>query len=251
MDRHGRQTPSTPPWGGQPGNSGRFLRRLLIMLALVLAGSLALLTWLPPVALDPERGATVVRTGLVLALVIVGIAGSRRRLSVVARDLAIWAGVLVFLVVGYSYRFELQHLGDRVVAELVPGHGLEQASGRSISFRRGEDRQFTIDALVDGHRIRFLLDTGASAVVLTRADAARLGFDPGALNYSQSFQTANGTTRGAPVRLGEIRIGTAIRFTDIPAYVNAGDLDESLLGMGALERLGRIEISEDRLTIGQ
>lgn len=250
MNRHGGQTPPPGPWGGQPGNSGRFLRRLLILLAVALAVLVALFTYLPPVELDAWRGTALIRTGLVLALVVVGIAASRRRLSAVAADLAIWFAILLVLVVGYSYRFELQGQGDRALAEIVPGQGLA-VGDHAVSFRRGDDRQFSINAMVDGQRIRFLVDTGASAVVLTRADAVRLGFDPDRLDYSENFETANGTTRGAPVRLDEIRIGDAIRFDHVRAYVNQGDLDQSLLGMGALERLSRIEISGDTLTIRQ
>ncbi len=249
MDRHGRQTPPGP-WGGQSGPPGRFVRRLLILLAVALLLLFGLFTYLPPVELDAWRGADLIRIGLVLSLIVVGIAASRRRLSAVATDLAIWFAILLVLVVGYSYRFELQGLGDRALAEIVPGHGLV-VGDHAVSFRRGDDRQFSINAMVDGQRVRFLVDTGASAVVLTRADAIRLGFDPAKLNYSETFATANGTTRGAPVRLGEIRIGDGIRFTNLRAYVNEGDLDQSLLGMGALERLSRIEISGDTLTIRQ
>lgn len=250
MSRYGRQPPSPGPWGGQPGKSGRFVRRLLILLAVALVLLFGLFTYLPPVQFDDWRGAALIRIALVLSLVAVGIAASQRRLAAVATDLAIWFAILLVLVVGYSYRVELQELGDRALAEIVPGHGL-QTGDHAVSFRRGEDRQFSINATVDGRQIRFLVDTGASAVVLTRADAIRLGFDPGKLDYSESFLTANGTTRGAPVRLGEIRIGVDIRFGNVRAYVNEGDLDQSLLGMGALERLSRIEITGDTLTIRQ
>lgn len=250
MNRHGRQTPSPGPWGGQPGNSGRFVRRLLILLAVALVVLFGLFTYLPQVQFGDWRGAALIRIVLVLSLVAVGIAASQRRLSAVATDLAIWFAILLVLVAGYSYRIELQGLGERALAEIVPGQGLV-VGDHAVSFRRGDDRQFSINAMVDGQRVRFLVDTGASAVVLTRADAIRLGFDPAKLDYSEYFQTANGTTRGAPVRLNEIRIGADIRFDHVRAYVNEGDLDQSLLGMGALERLSRIEISGDTLTIRQ
>lgn len=248
MDRHGRQTPPPGPWGRQKGNSARFARRLLIVLAVALTLLLALLSAVPPVGFDSWRSAALVRLVLVLALVAVGIAASQRRLTAIAGDLAIWGAILLALVIGYSYRFELQALGDRALAEIVPGRGLETAD-HAVVFRRGEDGQFAIDATVDGARVRFLVDTGASDVILTRADAIRLGVDPDKLDYSERFETANGTTRGAPIRLRKIGVGTRIRFDNVRAYVNDGDLDQSLLGMGALARLSRIEISGDSLTI--
>jgi aspartyl protease family protein len=119
-------------------------------------------------------------------------------------------------------------------------------------FSRAADRQFwvdaQVDAQVDGVPIRFLVDTGASSVVLNRSDAARLGFPASSLHFTQEFTTANGRTRGAPVTLREIRIGT-IRFSNVDASVNEGELTESLLGMHLLERLSSVEIKQDRLII--
>jgi aspartyl protease family protein len=174
-------------------------------------------------------------------------AASRQRLSTMALQLAVWVGMMVVLVAGYSYRFELKALSDRVLAEVMPSRGTA-SDAETVSFRRAADGHFWIDAEVDDLPLHFLVDTGASGVVLTRTDALRLGYRVEALSFDQVFSTANGRTRGAAVHLDRIRIGP-ILLDDVPAWVNEGELGESLLGIGLLQRLSSVEMRNDRLTI--
>ena len=96
--------------------------------------------------------------------------------------------------------------------------------------------------------MRFLVDTGASGIVLSRRDAEKVGLDPGGLAYLGTAQTANGRVATAGVRLGLVRLGT---FTDtgVPASVTEGGLDTSLLGMSYLDRFANIAISGDVMTL--
>ena len=105
-----------------------------------------------------------------------------------------------------------------------------------------------MNARVDGIGLRFLVDTGATSVVLSKEDARRLGIDPASLSYDRTVQTANGVTRAAPIRLRELAIGPIVE-TDVPALVNATPLPQPLLGMRLLERLGAVEIKSGRLTL--
>ncbi len=101
---------------------------------------------------------------------------------------------------------------------------------------------------MDGVRIVFLVDTGASEVVLAPDDAARMGFDPGRLDYTDIVNTANGTRRSAPVRLGAIAIGP-IQVHDVRAGVNEAAMGQSLLGLSFLGRLSGYAVEGDRLTL--
>jgi len=105
-----------------------------------------------------------------------------------------------------------------------------------------------VEALVDGEPVRFLVDTGASDVVLSPADARRIGFDPAQMSFTRTYNTANGLVQGAPVRLGAVEVGP-IRIEDVRASVNGADMRRSLLGMSFLSRLGGYEVSEDALTL--
>jgi clan AA aspartic protease (TIGR02281 family) len=107
---------------------------------------------------------------------------------------------------------------------------------------------FVIDATVDGVPITFLLDTGASDIVLTLDDARQLGFAPRTLEFSQRFQTANGVVRGAPVRLRELRIGQFSLYDQV-ASVNEAPLAISLLGMRFLDQLSSYRVEDGRLIL--
>jgi clan AA aspartic protease (TIGR02281 family) len=107
---------------------------------------------------------------------------------------------------------------------------------------------FLIEAHINGTPITFLVDTGASDIVLTLDDARRLGMEPRTLSYTQRFATANGEVRGAPVILRELRIGQ-LRLFDVAASVNEAPLGVSLLGMDFLEQLGSYEVRRGRLVL--
>jgi aspartyl protease family protein len=185
---------------------------------------------------------------LIIALpLVIWFAGSGLGLVTAARYAAIWAGLGLSCVIAYAYQSEISAIGKRTLAVLRPGRGETEAEG-SVSFFAARDHHFWIDALVDDKNVRFLLDTGASVIMLTKADAARLGFNADTLVFNRAFETANGATHGAPVTLNELRIGPIV-FRDVTAWVNQGALTQSLLGMGFLSRLNEVVMTPDRLTI--
>jgi aspartyl protease family protein len=112
----------------------------------------------------------------------------------------------------------------------------------------GDGGHFLVEAVVNGVPITFLVDTGASSVVLTMEDAERLGFRPESLRFTQRFASANGEVRAAPVVLRELRIGQFSVF-DMPASVNEAPLRVSLLGMSFLERLHGYGVEDGRLIL--
>jgi aspartyl protease family protein len=234
------------PWEQPPAKSTRFGRRLLFLgggLALLL---LALFSVVPP-ELPSGSEVALVQGIIFCGFVLIGAAASRQSLRRITGQIGIWMVLILVCVALYGYRFELSGAARRVASELLPSRG-QALDGESVAFARAADRQFWIDAQVDGVAIRFLVDTGASEVVLARADAAKLGFTFERLDFTRIFDTANGKTRGAIVRLDELRIGS-LSFDRVTAYVSDGELHQSLLGMGFLERLSSVEIRHDTLTI--
>lgn len=226
---------------------------LIVGIGIVAVG--AMLFWLSgerPDALASE-GNRIHLTYLLILLVLIGsgLVVRRRDLSNLKwlRHGLIWTALGLMLVVGYSYRSDINSLWTRTLAELMPGRVVEIAVGSAI-VRAGDDGHFHIDATVDGARIRFLLDTGASMVVLNRRDARTVGFDLEKLAFTQRTQTANGIGMGAPVRLREIRIGPIV-VKDIRAMVNKAPMSTSLLGVNLLERLSGYSVKDGTLTLTQ
>ena len=176
--------------------------------------------------------------GLVLTLY-------RDRLSKALEALLFWAVLGLLLVVGYSYRFELRDVGDRVIAELMPGH--VASHGRRVEVVRGHGGDFAVGAHINGARVPMVLDTGASSVVLTQEAAKAAGLPLEVLVYNVNVDTANGRTRAAPVTLDRLAVG-GLTERAVPALVaQPGQLKNNLLGMTFLNRLESWEVRGDRL----
>ena len=103
---------------------------------------------------------------------------------------------------------------------------------------------------VDGGQVRFLVDTGSSAVTLTPEDARRLGIDLGRLTYDQPVFTAAGSEKAASVILDHIEVGGA-RVERVKAMVMRGGLPTSLLGMSYLGRLSHMDATPDALVLSR
>jgi aspartyl protease family protein len=116
------------------------------------------------------------------------------------------------------------------------------------SIAKSTDGHFWANAEVDGHPVRFLIDTGATAVALTADDARNLGMDPSSLQYQYTVMTANGPAKAAQVKLGVVSVGRA-QVSDVDAFVIDKGLETSLLGMSYLGRLARFEATPDALVL--
>ena len=113
---------------------------------------------------------------------------------------------------------------------------------------RSRDGHYYLTLDLNGVPTDFVVDTGATDIVLSSADAAAAGLDPDTLNFLGRANTANGEVRTAPVRLETVTIGP-YEDRDVYAVVNGGEMDQSLLGMGYLQRWGRIEIAGGEMTL--
>jgi aspartyl protease family protein len=159
----------------------------------------------------------------------------------------LWIAIGLVLLVGYTYRFELREVGDRVLAEIMPGYVVEH--GRSVEVARAYNGDFDISARINGARVSMVLDTGASSVVLTREDAKAAGLPLEVLAYTAVIDTANGRTHAAPVRLDRIAVGGLVERSVDALVAQPGQLKTSLLGMSFLNRLQSWEVRGDRLVL--
>lgn len=117
-----------------------------------------------------------------------------------------------------------------------------------IEIPRSQDGHYRLTLTINGKPILFVVDTGASQVVLSKADAAKAGLDLENLVYYGRALTANGEVRTAPVTLKEVKIGT-LTDRNVAAQVNGGELDQSLLGMSYLQRFEQITITGQKLIL--
>jgi aspartyl protease family protein len=171
----------------------------------------------------------------------------RERFAQAIISAVLWVVVGLLLVIGYSYRFELGDVADRVLAELIPGHVISH--GRTVEVARTGAGDFAVAADVNGARVHMVLDTGASSVVLTQEDAKAAGLPLALLDYTVSIDTANGRTRAAPVTLDHIAVGGLDERAVDALVVQPGQLQTSLLGMSFLNRLQSWQVVGDRLVL--
>jgi aspartyl protease family protein len=120
-------------------------------------------------------------------------------------------------------------------------------SANTLVYHAGSDGHFVVPGTANGAPMRFLVDTGATLVVLTPSDARAAGIDPSALVFDKAMRTASGTVPAATTVLRDVRVGR-ISIGDVRAAVIA-NAPQSVLGMSFLSRLKSFEMQRDRLTL--
>jgi aspartyl protease family protein len=147
----------------------------------------------------------------------------------------------------YAETFGIADAAPEPAAAVVKSNG-----DAMLAVPRGGNGQFQVDAMIGGHSVPFLVDTGASLVVLTAEDAARLGIHPSASDRVARMQTANGVVDARRVRLAEIDLGP-LTVQDVEAVVmpSGRRLGANLLGMSFLSRLRRFEFRTGQLVLEQ
>ena len=167
-------------------------------------------------------------------------AAYRGRMGAALQHALLWGLIVLGLVAAYG-------LKDDISAALLPGAAVETAEG-ALVLPRARDGHFHLTAEVNGAPVEFLVDTGASDLVLTPADARRAGLAPESLSYSGRAMTANGAVALAPVRLETVRVGPHTA-RDVRAAVGGDGLFGSLMGMSFLDRWSRVTVEGDRMTL--
>jgi aspartyl protease family protein len=219
-------------------------------LAVAIAALLATPAQSTLLGLDHRRFASAaIAVSLLLWLVLSSLRSARP--SDIARMVTtavVWAALLIALTGVYAYRFEASDIVGRIAGELFPSEP-QVGQGGEVIINRRLSGEFSITGRVNGARATFLFDTGASAVVLTAADARRAGVRLADLDFDAPVSTANGAALAAETRLDQIAIGPIV-MRNVPALVaRPGALDESLLGMSFLERLKSYTVERDRLVL--
>ena len=178
---------------------------------------------------------------LMLLLVAVGgwvMVEYRQRMGLALRTAMAWGLIFLGVAAGYGPWQDLRN--DLLPRQMVTETG-------ELVIPRAADGHYYIDIDVDGTRLTMMADTGATSVVLSPADARRLGIAPESLIYTGQAMTANGTVRTARTTLQNVTLGP---FTEkaLPVWVNEAEMDVSLLGMDLLGRY-RIEIDRERMIL--
>ena len=188
-----------------------------------------------------------VSTGHLAYLVILGIAvlgwyiaENRTALGRSLRLALAWGFIFLGVVAGYG-------LWEDIRDDVAPRQTVFQ-DGARVEVPRAFDGHYYLTLGLNGVPVDFIVDTGATDMVLSRADALRIGLDPDTLTFAGIANTANGQVRTARVRLDAVSLG-GITDRNVTASVNEGAMETSLLGMSYLQRFDRLEIANGRLVL--
>jgi aspartyl protease family protein len=231
-----------PPSQNEPDPEKSGTRSFLILIAVVVI-VISGIAWALSDGLTSGQSANLMYDFLLLALIGAGLIGHViGNPGQALRNIAGW--VIIFGVLGFGY--SIWNGASMLSHEFDPSGG--SATTDSITFRADRSGHFRVKTVVNGQEIDFMIDTGATGVILTKADAIKIGFELDDLTFNAPASTANGTVFSAPVRLNFMEVGP-IRIGRVPAFVNEGELDISLLGMSFLNQLSGYEVRDGLLTL--
>lgn len=190
--------------------------------------------------MNPDDLPRLIYLGLLVAVLVSSfLVHNRGNLGRVAQQAAIWGLIFVGTLAAVGLWTDMRP--DLIGRQSVVGDG-------RIEVPRSPDGHYYVTAEVNGVPVDFVIDTGATDMVLSQSDAARAGLDPRNLPYLGTALTANGAVRTATVRLDLINL-SGIEDRNVRAVVNEGAMAGSLLGMGYLGLYARIEIEGGKLIL--
>ena len=237
------------PWKQPDDRSSRIPMGAYVWLGLflfisILIGTLFLV--FPDQASSGDTYLQITQLIAILVLVSSGLVYARRiKFGEAVRNASIWVGIVTFLLLGYTYRAELSAIMYRVAGELMPGFAVP-LSPNEIIITASDDGHFYVNGKANGQHLRFMIDTGASEIMLSPRAASRIGINLKSLQFTQRYRTANGIGLGAPYRLKRFSIGS-FEFAETKVSINKSEMSESLLGLSFLQRLKSYEFRGDKL----
>jgi len=178
--------------------------------------------------------------------------------NTILRDAVIISAIGVGMVLTFQHRDKVYAAAglnlqaaqkEEVIAPVAVTPKKQVNQGSVVSIPKSQrDGQFWADATVNSGYVRFLIDTGASAIALTKEDAQKAGLRLHELSYDVPIRTAGGRNMAARVTLKTVSVGS-ITLRNIEALVVPEGLETSLLGMTYLGQLQKVEATPSALLL--
>lgn len=193
-----------------------------------------------------DQTAQLVASAMMLVLVGSSLFARRLPIGQTVRMIMAWLLIFAAILVGYSYRFELRSVWERVTGDVLGDRG--RTVGDTFRVPMADDGHFWVRARVNGEEIRFLIDSGATFNALSEADAraARLAVDDDGLPIT--INTANGSVQARRARIAELNVGP-ITARDMSAVVSSAFGRTNVLGMNFLSSLESWQVENGTLIL--
>jgi aspartyl protease family protein len=244
--------PESNPWH-RPPLPRRKASRLGLILWLGALAAIGLSLW-GLSELFPDRNPSQLDTAFmfrlvaILAVVSSGLLFIREiNLKQTIRNVLMWIGIMGVLALGFAFQEPLRQAALRMRSSLIPGYPVQTAP-QEMMISESDGGSYLVYGIINGTRVRFLIDTGASDIVLSPSDARRLGIDFALLDFNHAYETANGIGKGAISNVRELAVGN-VHFSDVAVSINQAEMDTSLLGMTFLKRFRSFSVSKGMLIL--
>lgn len=165
----------------------------------------------------------------------------------IIKYIAIWSGIGLALLAFYSFRFEISDTKERISSDLFPSKPINK-NNEQLVISVSQDNHYYLTIKINNQSIKFMIDTGASDLVIDKKLASKLGINIENLYYDKIFRTANGEVSGASTYFNEIDVA-GVKFYNVSASVTSSELSVPLLGMSFLKRFYKYEFYRDKLIL--
>lgn len=165
----------------------------------------------------------------------------------IIKYIVIWCGFALIALILYGYRYELNEVKNRLYITLFPSKAIVR-NHEQLEISIAQDNHFYLIVKINNKPVKFMIDTGASEVVIDKKLAQELGFDLNNLYFDKVFRTANGEVYGSSIYFNEIEV-SSLKFYNVSASITNSDLAVPLLGMSFLKRFYKYEFYQGKLIL--
>lgn len=159
----------------------------------------------------------------------------------------IWCSLALFALILYGYRYEIIDVKNRIYSTLFPSKAITR-NHEQLEISMSPDNHFYLVIKINEKFVKFMIDTGASDIVIDKKLAEELGLDLNNLYYDRVFRTANGDVYGSSIYFNEIEV-SSVKFYNVSASISSSIMPVPLLGMSFLKRFYKYEFYRDKLIL--
>jgi aspartyl protease family protein len=184
---------------------------------------------------------------ILIILLIMGFSRKELPMKKIFEFTGLWIVFALVALILYSYRFEIIEIKDRVLSDLFPSKAINK-NHKQLVLNISQDGHYYLNVKIKNYEVKFMVDTGASDVVIDEKIALKLGYDLQNIKYDKIFQTANGQSAGASIYFDEVDV-SGVKFYNVQASITNADLVIPLLGMSFLQKFYKYEFYRDKLIL--
>jgi len=198
-------------------------------------------------SISSQELAQIIFILILIVVTVMGFSNRKIALNQILKYLIIWIGIALVAIIIYALRFNVSDIKDQVTTDLFPSRAINKEN-RQLAISIAQDNHFYIILKINNKEVKFMIDTGASEVIIDKNLAREIGVDLQNLYYDKIFNTANGQVYGASINFEEVDI-SGVKFRNISASITESDLPVPLLGMSFLKKFKKYEFYQDKLIL--